>query len=253
MVRLTIQPLTVSLLLLAGMSCMGRYSIPQLVPVVKPDPAQDFARLREQVLGMGGDFVCSDDDLVSWKDTSMFRIFELKHHTVVVFPYNWGDPVYDIIIFSGRIKPGLDPYEALQFDFKSGSDAQCWNTGIEWNVSEPVVSQVHFQDLYLGDSEKRVVALQAAYIERTITDPQDRQNEIGVLTGWRGWLEAHRSDTHLGMACVNGKLVYIEISPIGRATLGGFAIENPKSPIIARGTFTIGNAKGNAKGDTPPY
>jgi hypothetical protein len=116
---------------------MGRYSTPQLVPVVKPDPAQDFARLRQQFVEMGGELICPDDDVVAWKETSMFRIFELKHHTIVIVPYNWGTAVYNIIIFAARIKPGLDPYEAIQFDFKSGPDARCWNTGIDWNVSEP--------------------------------------------------------------------------------------------------------------------
>lgn len=239
MIRSTPNSLASAILLFSGMCCMGRYSAPKLVPVVKPDPAQDFARLRKLLVAMDGELVCSDDDFVTWEDTSIFRVFELKHHTVVIFPCNWDASVYNIIIFAGRIKPGLDPYDAIQFKFVSGPGAHCWNTGIEWNPDDPLLKSVHFADLRLGEAEVEAVQTQERYIRRSGQDVHEQNIEIGVLAGWQGWLEARRADTHVGMACIDGRLAYIDINPEGRATLAGLAIRHPKAPVLAQGTFSL--------------
>jgi hypothetical protein len=246
MIRFMIQTLTLLLVTFAGLSCVGRYSPPQLVPVVKPDPQQDFARLQKQFAAMGGKLVCSDDDVATWKDTNMFRIFELKHDTVVIFPYNWGTAVYNIIIFAGRIRPDLNPYDAILFDSVQGPNARVWNTGIDWSVSDPAILQIHFQDLHFGDSEKNVIALQTAYIrDPAYTDygPAPyaglRDNAIAMLTVCKGWMDAQRSNLNVRMATIDGKLAYFSIAPIGIATLDGFAIEHPNTPVVAQGTFTL--------------
>ncbi len=239
MIRSKIGWLVIPLLAFAGISCIGNYSIPKLVPVVKPDPQQDFQRLRTQFQTMGGELVSSDDDTVTWKDTAMFRLFELKHHTVVVFPYNWNKNGYNIIIFAGRTKPELDPYDAIQFNFESGPNAHCWNTGIDWNVLDPQLSQIHFENFNLGEPVDHAISQQTDFIRKHITDLDEQNSQIGVLAGWKGWLEANRGNLHLGMAYIDGKLAYISINPIGFAQLDGFSIEHPQTPVVAQGTFEI--------------
>jgi hypothetical protein len=239
MIRSKLQWVVIPLLAFAAMSCMGNYSTTKLVPIEKPDPQQDFQRLRIQFQTMGGELVSSDDDTVTWKDTAMFRMFELKHHTVVVFPYNWEKDSYNIIIFAGRIKPDMDPYDAIQFNFESGPNAHCWNTGIDWNVSDPQISQIHFENLSLGEPVDTAISQQTDFIRHHISDLDQQNSQIGVLAGWKGWLETNRGNLHLGMAYIDGKLAYISINPIRGPRLDGYSIGHPQNPVLAQGIFDI--------------
>jgi hypothetical protein len=82
----------------------GRYAPPKLEKGRKRSPEEDFVKLTALFKKYNGKLFSKNDSVVKWKDTKIYRIYEFKHHSIAVFPYNWNEKCFDMYIFSGHLK-----------------------------------------------------------------------------------------------------------------------------------------------------
>lgn len=215
----------------------GRFAPPRLVQGSKPDPVEDYTRLRELFRKNGGDLVTAEDQTVTWKDTSMFRMFEFKHHTVVIFPYNWTPERYNVIIVAGHINPEVNPFDALNYKTEYQPTTRRWIEGVNWDLDE-AVRRVSFLGFQLSQPQGEVIDSQTRYILRTNPD----QNDIDCLTGFGELSLGKRDDVHFEILYEGGKVAHMSFNPAKprrAVTLGEYALASPVTPVEAQGQFPI--------------
>lgn len=206
----------------------------------RPDPGVDFKRLHEHFRKRGGSLVSRDDALVKWKDTALFRMFEFKHHTVVIYPYTWSPSGFDVIMFAGHVRDYDNVFDAIFYEYDAAPVIAYRNVGMDLDVRSPSLRDVGFEGFYLGQPHKDVADRQVRYI-RTLTTltPEGVEYGIHVMTSDRGTAHGRRLGADFNMRFELDRLAYMDWNTSGGRRLGSRSILFPVTPVLAKGEFPI--------------
>lgn len=240
--------------------------------IKKQEPVDDFVRLRKLFKDHGGDLVSRDDKVVKWKDTRMFRMFEFKHHTVVIFPYNWldgsrKDERFDLHMFAGHVKDYTNLYTAFGYSFdppdpRTGKGARYYNTKMDLDVGAPAVQDVGFEGFSLGELKSNLIEKQVGYLRERgmrvqvkagpgkqeyedgyVASLDAAGNVVGSLTWWDdnrmcGWC-GDTGTLHFEFWFEDGKLSYAHFFTEKCPLLWDYGILKPVLPVLEEGEFEI--------------
>ena len=224
----------------------GKYAPPKLVKMPKPNPLDDFIKLRELFKTLGGNLVTQDDVIVRWKDTDIFRMFEFKHHTVVVFPYNWTSKKFDLILFAGHIKNYGNIFDSIYYKYKPNHETKIYfyNETMNLNPVEVHINEVGIGGFYFGEDRNNIIIKQSRLIEANWSrEEQQKKLQLECLTSQSNHAWGSNNDIDFRLLFESGKISYINFYPRGVPQLNGYSIKEPKMPVLAEGEFAIPSQK----------
>jgi hypothetical protein len=236
---------TLVLLLLSCDNSSVDYAPPQLIKGEKPTPTEDLSHLKKLFKRFDGNLLSEDDVMVRWKDTKMFRMFEFKHHTIVVFPYNWDLKGFNLIIFAGRVLNYNNLFESIRYkykpNYKAGTDY--FNNSIVFNLKDSSIRKIGFEGFYFGDSRKVILKKQMPRIERRWNnDKPQKELRVSSLTAANDHVWGRADKSKFDIHFQNDRVVYMNFWIEGFPQLGGYSIEDPFLPVIDQGEFKIGSS-----------
>ena len=156
----------VAVLCLAVGGCVGNFFMRQpweLQRVKDTDPAADFMRLRGVFARWGGNLTAADDDIVRWKDTQTFRLYEFKHHSVAVFPHNWNANCLDMYLINGHVRK-LEHSDDLMFGYRYSMERGGCEINVNFNLTTNLtaVDKIGLQEIFLGMTAEEARAVERA-------------------------------------------------------------------------------------------
>jgi hypothetical protein len=218
------------------------YAPIKLVKGKKTNPIEDFDNLNRLFFKSNGNLTSSNDEIVRWKDTKMFRLFELDHHTVVIFPYNWDRDGFDLIFFAGHVINYDNLFNSIRFRYRPNSEegTDYINNTMIFNLSDPSIKSIRFEGFNFGDSLDTVKKKQIPIIEKRWKNNKEQKDlRVSFLTAAKDhvWGKAVRSKFRLYFH--NNQVVYMHFWKEGFPQLGGYSIDKPVLPVIEQGEFDI--------------
>jgi len=241
--------------------------------VEKRTPVEDFVRLRKLFKAHGGDLISRDDKVVKWKDSRIFRMFEFKHHTVIIFPYNWIDGKrseerFALHMFAGHAKDYSNLYTAFGYDLdpydpESGKGDRYRNTRMNIDVTAPALQEVGFEGFRLGEPKSDAIDEQLRHLReecgmqvrvkrskisedyRYVVDLDESGKECGSVASWddqtmNGWRWKLGSEAlNFDFWHEDGRLSYMHFFTVKCPLLGDYSIYNPVLPVLEQGEFEI--------------
>ena len=224
----------------------GKYAPPPLKTVsTAPTKAQeDFTRLRDLFKSYGGSPVTPSDRIVRWKDTKMFRLFELQDHSLVMFPHNWTSARFEVIVFAGHVKDYHDLFGSIFYKHETpppGSDCPYVNRTMDLDPTKPGLDRVRFMDFYLGQRRQEAIDRQEAYLRSYWRGHPDqyklRMDNMSRLS--TGHSRGERVPVQFYIKWDDGRLAYADFHIKGMPLLRGYSISRPQCPVIDEGEFTL--------------
>jgi len=220
----------------------------------KPDPQEDFVALCKFAEAHGGRLVTADDEVVKWRDTYLFRMFELKHHTVVIFPYDWTEDRFDLIVFAGHVKDYKNAFASVFYKLHD-EERYYYNDTMAIDLSPPAVGDVSFEGFHLGESGQDLALREWEYKRRTSSDESHINACVRGALVRPGRIDANRGELYFGIHFEDGRVSYMNWYHKATPQLGGYKIDEPVTPVRAEGEFDVPEevrASGRAARAAPP-
>lgn len=241
---------------------VGKWRPAPLVQGSRTDPATDFARLRQLFETNGGQLVRPEDDgaEVRWRETTLFRLYELQAHTVVIFPYNWTPSHFEMIVFAGHLKPGVtDIAHAIYVDYDSKT-MTFFNNTIDFALTPPHLSDIRLGGYCFGQAHADAAKVYDALLHKIWNYSTRGGREQGKLrmdtfmgspNRGTGELESTKGLVRIDPYFVNGRLVYMYLV-LNSPGIYEYQFSPPKGgyEIQATGRFTLTRPPGG-KGTSP--
>ena len=233
------------------LSCMGRYTAPKLVKGGKPTPKEDYLKLKTFFENKGGRLEAADDTIVKWKDTKIYRIYEFKHHTVAIFPFNWNEKQFDMYIFAGHLKKYDDLLNDISLKFRY---SDLYKTGYHINDSITLDKnlfpyKVGIKYFFLGSSINNVLEQSQRLYKigscRFISGftrlmPIDFHKEKGKTYKIPVAAQISFNNYQANLEFIDNKLVWMEFITPRMPMIAHYGLaNNEKLGVVAQGEFKL--------------
>ena len=230
-----------------------KYGPPAFIEEKLSDPQDDYRNLKELFQEHHGNMTLPGDRIVKWKDTKYFRLFEFKHHSIVIFPHNWNRERYNLYIFAGHVKNYDNLLKGIFFTCKTNDQGVYYVN--ETMMLDPDIikyGKISFDGFFLGEQKgetyinaKRL--LKMYYNTAESLPEKDRAEQFDYFAN-KCWPEFLKDNTlsgfsdynHFLLKFINDKNVWMQFRSEGCANLGSLSIFNRKKlKILDQGSFKI--------------
>lgn len=191
---------------------------------------------------------CNKDDTVKFYNTHVYRIYEFKYHTVVVFPVEWTQETLDVSIFAGHFSDLSSICENKSLFFKHTGTRKT-DTPEPFVISKSkearkIITEIKHGGIYLNQSKTELIKAQEKRIHNkynsgTEYDKNAIENEITIL---RDYGHFTCGELSYSVKYVDSKVVYINVGPKNMSGIESIQlhIKPPRIiPIIDWGTIDL--------------
>jgi len=240
----------------------GRYAPPKLETAKKPDPVEDYLKLKALFEKYDGKLAADDDTVVKWKDCEYYRLFEFKNHSVAIFPYNWDEEHFDLYIFAGHLKKYDNMLDDIYFTHHSERKEPPFYANETMNLDSDVCKKISFDNFSLGFSQNECIDIAVIKLKESFEHMDISAAEMNERLDYYTknlWPAMHDRLTGISnelsfqFHSINNKLVWMHFYTKGMPFIAHYSLGNRgKVAVVAEGEFKIPIASDNTKPGAKP-
>jgi hypothetical protein len=217
----------------------GRFIPKQKFKGEKPDPYKDFLNLNKLFHENNGMLYSSDEKKVKWIDTEMFRMFEFKNHTVVIFPYDWKKKNFDLLLFQGHVKNYENLYESIKLKHRTNDKDKVFYQNENMYFNNFGIGKIGFDNLTFGETKSDVRKKIVPIINKKWNDREQREIRLELLTFAKTHMNGSTMKFQFFLYFEKDRLSYMNFRTENVTKLGSYSIGHPKLTIVGRGEFDL--------------
>jgi len=220
----------------------GKYRLPEEVPFTPRSAEEDLKSLATLAEKYNGKLWTDEDKTVKWYDTRLYRLYEFRHHTVVVFPHNWDEMKFDIDLIAGHIRDKRDLSGTLDYRYSDRKGYQLH--GVLLDTEPKALLQVGMFGMCLGQRRGDVVRHHVDYLRKESGWEGDQlQLRIRNMSGKsREVSDGERDGIQFVLHYENGRVTYISFSP-RLSPRRGQMLTSDSDTVLTQGVATLPQGK----------
>jgi hypothetical protein len=225
----------------SGERIFNKYSLPKLYDGPKPDPKDNFFHLNDVFAKYNGRLYSSKGEIVKWRDTKMFRLYELARYSVVVFPYDWNQGEFEVILFSGHVRDYENLYDSIRVKYKPNSEKTIYyvNDSILFGQASNVPDGIGLDGFVVGENklstEKKAISL----VNAAWQDKNQRKIRTDLITLGKNHMSGETKALKYFLFFEHDHLVYMNFWTEGVTKISSYSIDDPNLKILDEGEFKI--------------
>ncbi|MDD3118952.1 MAG: hypothetical protein PHQ27_07230, partial [Victivallales bacterium] len=235
--------LGMALVMLSGCEMpFGRYRPTPLKKMKKPDPVESYQQLEALFRKYGGHLAGPEDKTVKWKDTQLYRIYEFKHHTVAIFPFNWNEQCFDMFLIAGHLKKYDNLLEDIGFTYGYDEELSCvYFSNETFNLNQfPSSWHIGFGKAFLMMGEPLIDKIKrSSRIEGIKRKIIKKNPDKAVAMSYECINVYSNPEIDISIRAFDGKAFWMQFSVRSVPRLFDYSICHYSLKVIAAGEFKI--------------